>query len=453
MKNIDLVQPRHNYAPPLESGERGHIYMPTSLQTVAARLEHVGIETKIFDENFRKANLGTNITGVNLVGAPYIPEVIDLQRRIRGERSGDGRFLLGGKVVSGLKPNEFTKLFGPDSANGNIDLMLQTNLDVQSVLPQKENVSLIGIYEKIDDDDMCEYLSREFSFYLSQGCNQGCTFCAADKQQREQYRDIAIAIKDLEYLIKRAKKLGINKLSIYLSNLDLFQSPEMLYNFSQEIKRLKEENPGFEIETRGLSRVTSFLSAAKKHEQWVQAIKDSGLSTVGFGADGFDDTVFKLMDKNQTIAECEQAIRTAKRDFGITSEILMVFGHYGADTAETLGAAYKFTVDMMDQYGAIPRPHISKSFIPGNEGWRNPDDHQARCINRLIEDPKMFQILDFTTLASELTHPDKKIRDIVNGYYLKICELSPLSTQWTSPQGLHETIEQNRALNRGRYDR
>ena len=92
---------------------------------------------------------------------------------------------------------------------------------------------------------------------------------------------------------------------MYLSNLDLFQSPEMLYNFSQEIKRLKEENPGFEIETRGLSRVTSFLSAAKKHEQWVQSIKDSGLSTVGFG-------------------------------------------HYGADTAESLGAAYKFTVDMID---------------------------------------------------------------------------------------------------------
>ncbi len=371
MKSIDLVQPRHNYSPPLESGEKGHIYMPTSLQTVAARLEHTGIETRIFDENFRKAELSTAITGINLVGSPYIPEVIDLQRRIRGERPCDGRFLLGGKVVSGLKPHEFTQLFGPDSANGNIDLMLKTNLEIQGVLPPKEEVSLIGIYEKIDDEDMREYLSREFSFYLSQGCNQGCTFCAADKQQREQYRNIDIAIKDLDYLVQRSKKLGINKLSMYLSNLDLFQSPEMLYNFSREVRRLKAENPGFDIETRGLSRVTSFLNAAKNHEQWVHAIKDSGLSTVGFGVDGFDDAVFKLMAKNQTIAECERAIRTSKKDFGITPEILMVFGHYGADTAGTLGAAYQFTVDMMDQCGAIPRPHISKSFTPGNDGWKD----------------------------------------------------------------------------------
>ncbi|MDP2642488.1 MAG: radical SAM protein [Candidatus Peregrinibacteria bacterium] len=453
METIDLVQPRHDYAPPFESGEQGHIYMPTSMQTVAARLEHVGVETRIFDENFRKARLTSNITGINLVGAPYIPEAIELQRRIRGERAGDGKFLLGGKVISGLKPDEFTQLFGTDSSNGNIDTMLTTNLRIQGVLPQKEDVSLIGIYEKIDDDDMREYLSREFGFYLSQGCNQACSFCAADKEQRERYRNIDIAIKDLNYLIQRAKKLGINKLSMYLSNLDLFQSPEMLYNFSQEIKRLKEENPRFEIETRGLSRVTSFLSAAKKHEEWVHAIRASGLTTVGFGVDGFDDLVFRLTRKNQTIDECERAVRTSRQDFGITPEILMVFGHYGADTVETLSAAYRFTVEMMEKYGAIPRPHISKSFTPGNEGWLNPDQHPKKAIDQLIQDPKMFQVLDFTTLASELTHPDQVIRDTVNGYYLKICKLSPLSTQWTSPQGIDETIEENKARNMGKYDR
>ncbi len=82
-----------------------------------------------------------------------------------------------------------------------------------------------------------------------------------------------------------------------------------------------------------------------------------------------------------------------------------------------------------------------------------PDEHQAMAIRQLIQDPKMFQVLDFTTLASELTHPDQTIRDIVNGYYLKICALSPLSTQWTSPQDINETIDRNKAINMGKYDR
>ena len=44
---IDLVQPRHNYAP--KEGV-GHIYMPTSLLTVGARLLNAGAEVTFHDE-------------------------------------------------------------------------------------------------------------------------------------------------------------------------------------------------------------------------------------------------------------------------------------------------------------------------------------------------------------------------------------------------------------------
>ena len=74
---IDLIQPRHNYAP--KEGV-GHIYMPTSLLTAGARLLNAGIDVTFHDENLRPLEVSSNYVGFNLLGAPYIPEVIKLQQ-------------------------------------------------------------------------------------------------------------------------------------------------------------------------------------------------------------------------------------------------------------------------------------------------------------------------------------------------------------------------------------
>ena len=77
---IDLVQPRHNYAP--KEGV-GHIYMPTSLLTVGARLLNAGVDVTFHDENTKPLEVSSDYVGFNLLGAPYIPEVIKLQEKIR----------------------------------------------------------------------------------------------------------------------------------------------------------------------------------------------------------------------------------------------------------------------------------------------------------------------------------------------------------------------------------
>ena len=70
---LALIQPRHNYAP---SEGLGHVYMPTSLLTVGARLLSAGVEVEFHDENIRPKDVSANYVGFNLLGAPYIPEVI-----------------------------------------------------------------------------------------------------------------------------------------------------------------------------------------------------------------------------------------------------------------------------------------------------------------------------------------------------------------------------------------
>lgn len=105
----------------------------------------------------------------------------------------------------------------------------------------------------------------------------------------------------------------------------------------------------------------------------------------------------------------------------------MVFGHVGVDTEQSLKHAYDFVEAMVDKYGAIPRPHIAKQCIPGNDG--RSDSKFQKEVSMLIENPTLFQSLDFTALASKLTHPDTAFRDMVNHYYLEMCKLPGNTTQ------------------------
>jgi hypothetical protein len=139
----ELIQPRHNYAP--KEG-LGHVYMPTSLLTISARLLNAGVDVTFHDENIKTAEVAADYVGFNLLGAPYIPDVIKLQDEIRKE-SGDKTFLVGGQVVSGLNPDQLKRLFGTSTYNGNDDSILARVLGIdERALVAPEQTSLIPAY-------------------------------------------------------------------------------------------------------------------------------------------------------------------------------------------------------------------------------------------------------------------------------------------------------------------
>jgi len=463
---IHLIQPRHNYASDPQKEQKGHIYLPTSLLTAAARLIRAGVEVILHDENLRPAQIDSNKIGVNLVGAPYIPEVIKLKEKLQLQIRDQIELILGGAVISGLTREQIVKLFGINAINGNNDTELAQALGIkqEDMLPP-EKTSLIPAYEQISDEDMYEYLSREFTFYLSQGCKFACEFCPAVRTRRdlatgkmikcrESYRDINIAEKDLEYLIIRAKKLGLNKLSMYLSNLDVFQTPDKLMLFARMVNAIKERHPGFKIILRGLSTVDSYLKA-RNDKECIEELVKAGFTTVGFGVDGMTPEVWKKIKKgHNTEDKCIEAIRSAREDFGITPEILMVFGHLGADTPETLKLAVEFTKEMVTKYGAVPRPHVAKSFVPGNDGWNKPENQEA--VEALINNPEAFQSLDFTALPSPFTHKDPRLIQLVTRYFLEICQIQGNTTQATQPilpEMSPEEVAEVKKMNEGKYDR
>ena len=287
---IDLIQPRHNFAP--QKG-LGHIFMPTSLLTVAARLLYAGVDINFYDENFRQAKINAEVIGINAVGVPYIPEIIKLQERIKKTKS-ETNFLIGGQPVNttrddGFTLKQFNQLFGENTYDGNNDTNLFRLLNItQEDLPQPEQTSLIPAYNLISDKDMKEYLSRTFPLYVAQGCKNACHFCPAQNRIKEKYRNQEVIKKDLDYLVKRAKKLNLHEIRIYVSNLDIFQTPTELYKFARMVNRVKDENKDFNIRLRGLATLTSYLNVRNNQPEIISELVKAGIHTIGFGVDGWE---------------------------------------------------------------------------------------------------------------------------------------------------------------------
>ena len=109
---------------------------------------------------------------------------------------------------------------------------------------------------------------------------------------------------------------------------------------------------------------------------------------------------------------------------------------------------------MLEKYGAVPRPHVAKAFIPGSDGRKNPKYKNE--VDMLIQNPHLFQALDFTALASKLTHPDQAFRDLVNYYYLEMCKLPGNTTLPIIPYEIEDTqeiFEQKKQESLGKFDR
>lgn len=477
MENLTkvFVQPRHSYA---SESREGHIHLSAPMITAMARLSAAGVnDISLKDDNFEgggKGLIDADVVGINLVGAPYIPRALEIIR----DRVREGvTVLLGGQIIDSLDDDnddgelsdDLKKIFAEvinkvNLLNGNRDSNLKRVFGLEA-LPSQEEVSSIPVWGNIDDEQMRAYLSHEMSMYLSQGCKHKCTFCQAKKNTPELYRDLDIAARDLEWLSQKALSFNIAKLDIYLSNLDIFQNPDKLKKFLREVIRLKEKY-AFTYNLRGLATAESLLQA---DEETMSLAREAGIHSVGLGIDGATYAAWRSTGKLHNIdgesekaaQRCIDAIRKTHEN-GLRPEILMVFGH-SLDTFELskkdLEEALQFTKDMVRQFGAIPRPHVVKSLVPGAKEWRKRKTN-AKEIEMLLSHPEYFQALDYAALPSEITCPDPKLRALIEEYYREVCALSPeQSTKIIYPntpefqkraEAMGTTI---RKLNEGQFDR
>lgn len=417
--SIDLIQPRHIYAP---STGLGHIWMPTALLTIASMLLGAGVNVKLFDENIEEYKGNSKNVGFNIFGVPYVALIQDkIKKLIQTGRE----VFIGGQTVKEVNEIDFQGMF-PGAINGTDQRQLINKLNMERISDENQ-ISLIPAYELIPDKEFKLYLEHNFSFYVANGCACSCSFCPADKGRCEVYRNMDIIYRDLTYLFKRAKRLGILKIKFYITNLDVFQTPALLKQFAETIIKVRKENPDISLEFTGLARVHTFLQCVKHHPETVELLVKAGYTTTGFGVDGYGKDVWKKIGKagvwSNEEDEGARSVLAAKlsRDFGIKPETLMVFGHPGVDTEDSLRKAYEFTLFLYDEYGAIPRPHVAKNMVPRTDHWNNPENFRQKRL--FLENPWMFQLLDFCCFATEFTHHTREFANLTNKYFEKICNI------------------------------
>lgn len=206
---------------------------------------------------------------------------------------------------------------------------------------------------------------------------------------------------------------------------------------------------------RGLAGTSFFVKIHNHYPHIVRKIVEAGFDNAGYGVDGIGEEVRKGIKKPQNNEKnILDAIEISRKEYWITPELLMVFGHVGVDNEETLKRDLTFVENMVDQFWAVPRPHISKPFIPGNDG--RIDAKFQEKIALLIKHPHLFQALDFTALANNITHDDPHFRKLVNQYYLEMCKLKGNTTLPIVPYELGDSddvIRQKKISNEGKFDR
>jgi hypothetical protein len=420
---------------------------------MAARLRAIGIDVRVYDENVADWDGDEEVIGLSSIGSPYMAPIASRISKLAA--SGAGDVIVGGQGVKGLAQKEFKRLFGNATVNATneADLVEIT----ASALPPQESVSISTEMGQLNDDEFRLYFSTEVPFYLSQGCRYSCTFCGAERSHpraavRERYREISCVAVELTKVIQRCRTLGIHENKFYLSNLDLFQTPAKLEQFVACLQSVLSAFPDQRLRFRGLSTTNSFMSVYRTHPDLIHRFVEVGLEQVGFGIDGATPDVWRAVRKPHSKTTCLDAIAIARVDFGIQPEALMVFGHDGHDDVRSLGLAVDTVRFLSDRYGAIPRPHVAKGLVPGNDGWTSGVGWQKEF---LFANPWAFQFLDFTCLPTDLTHEDPEFRAAVKGAFLEICNMPDCLTQYVLPEDIRlskSQYEDAMAFNRGRFD-
>lgn len=421
-------------------------------------LQQKNIDVRLHDENIRPADITSDVVGINLLGAPYIPLAIQKIQELKKTYGNQISIILGWQVLTTngwLTKDQWNKLFGADVINGMGNYALE-DFFLKNPLPKQEAVSLISMYDKISDEDFSLYCDHEMSLYVSQWCSQKCSFCAAQKWMTEKYRDMSILEADLRYVIERAQRLGKSWLKFYMSNLDVFQTPSQLAFFVTVVQKIKRESPDFNLTFRWLAGVPFFIKLHEHYPDLIHRLRSIGFTSAWYGVDGVGKKVRQGIKKPQNNEKnVLDTIRLTREEYDINPELLMVFGHDGIDTEATLQEAYDFTEHMVNTYQAIPRPHIAKPFIPGND-WRRQDKYQNIINEILIKQPELFQALDFTALPSRITHTNAALRKLAKEYFLMMCELPGNTTPPIIPYDMGQSrteIEQIKMENQWKYDR
>lgn len=187
--------------------------------------------------------------------------------------------------------------------------------------------------------------SRQIPIHSSRGCVERCTFCPNKVLGRKfRMRSVKDFVDEIEYWYER----------------DYYQFAIDDDNFT--LKRQRVYNICDEIQSRGLKnlfiRCSNGIRADRIDKPMLQRMKEIGVREVGFGVDGGNNKVLKLLKKGETFERIEQAVKDAC-EVGLDVKAFIIVGTPGEtkeDIEDSIRFAMKYPIARVNFNNAIPYP-------------------------------------------------------------------------------------------------
>lgn len=208
------------------------------------------------------------------------------------------------------------------------------------------------IAENLDEYTFPRYIgftmkdySRQIPIHSSRGCVGQCTFCP-NKVLGRKFR--MRSVKDFVDEIEHWYNKGYNQFAIDDDNFTLKR---------QRVYRICDE-----IEGRGLKnlliRCSNGIRADRVDKPMLERMKEIGVREVGFGVDGGNNKVLKLLKKGETFERIEQAVKDAC-EVGLDVKAFIIVGTPGEtkeDIEDSIRFARKYPIARVNFNNAIPYP-------------------------------------------------------------------------------------------------
>lgn len=436
---IFLVQPRYPHG-----WKKPQTYLPAAILNLGSRLLNIGIEVGFADLNqstlseHEDALRLSDLIGFSILGMPYVSDVIAMIQDLR--RQGYIQpMLIGGQGIARVEPAHFDRWFkglGAVQIRNDQDIAKACDID-PGQLHSHFDTSMVPMLKRLPDSDLRKYLTSEFALFTSQGCIFSCAFCSAAKGQKEQYRTLATFTEELEFVCGYLERIRHKELRLYLTNLDLFQTPEMLEMY---LERIKEVAQLYRLtpRLRGLATSRFTYRAIQADPGLPKRAHECGLEIVAFGADGANEETWRRQNKRHNSLSELESICTSMQAAGITVELFMVMG-FPDDTFRNLWPGVKFSLRQAMK-GRVIRPYLAKQTPGGN--WPEGDP----IVEKFLARPELLVRLDYSMIGSPHSHPKRGQRLLANLAYLSVigslvpfgkCPTTPLIPV---PQGLGRGI-------------
>ncbi len=356
---------------PPSSSRYGALRVPGGIGCVAQALYDANIEHRYLDMRLRPDPLGLmktirefgpGLIGISMITLEYL-RTYDLLRSIKQEFpmvsivvGGHHVTILRDQVLSDCRAIDFgvvgegeraiVELCEGELALGDIRGLLYRQWDTVRWSGERESAADLDVYSftRYNGFDMASY-SRQIPISSSRGCPFQCTFCP-NKVLGQRYREKSVVrfVDEIEFWCRRGyKQFAIDDDNFTLNN-------KRVYAICDEIERRNLKGL--------LLRCSNGIRADRVDRALLARMKSVGVREVGFGVDGGNNRVLKLLKKGEKIETIEQAISDAC-ELGLDVKLFIIVGTPGeteSDIEDSIRLARRYPVARVNFTNAIPYP-------------------------------------------------------------------------------------------------